>query len=121
MQATLKVPNKKVIKRTQSVGAVEAVLKKAIFILAYCRYVASRAYIKTVRCRLSIRPSVCLSQGQRARQQQSRASAGDAHRWLPRKYWPDCKEDISDVLANFSSRQRVQYSIIYIPLICDRY
>ena len=59
MQATLKVPNKKVIKRTQSVGAVEAVLKKAIFILAYRRYVASRAYIKTVRCRLSIRPSVC--------------------------------------------------------------
>jgi len=50
--------------------------------------------IKTVQC-LSVRPSVCLSQGQRARQQHSRAAAGDAHRRLlhmirgPRKFWSD--------------------------------
>jgi len=53
--------------------------------------------IKTVPCP-TIRPSVCLSvPGQRARQQQSRAEADDAHRWLrmtrgPRKFWSDCKE-----------------------------
>jgi len=38
------------------------------------------------RCCVSVRPSVrlsvCLSQGQRTRQQQSRAAAGDAHRRL---------------------------------------
>jgi len=50
--------------------------------------------IKTIP-RLSVRLSVA---GQRARQQQSRAAAGDAHRRLlqvargPRKFWSDCKE-----------------------------
>jgi len=36
---------------------------------------------------VSVRPSVCMSQGQRARQQQSRAAAGDARVTLgPRKF-----------------------------------
>jgi len=62
-------------------------------------YHADRACFKRFKTLLcpSVRPSVRLSQGQRARQQQSRAAAGDAHRRLhttrgPRKFRTDGKE-----------------------------
>ena len=51
-------------------------------------YYADRVYAVSVLKRRRVRPSVCLSQGQRARhrqsasQQQSRAAAGNAHRRL---------------------------------------
>jgi len=58
-------------------------------------YHADRACFKRFKTLLC--PSVRPSQGQRARQQQSRAAAGDAHRRLhttrgPRKFRTDGKE-----------------------------
>ena len=55
------------------------------------------AHALSVLKRCCVRPSVRLSQGQRARQQQSRAAAGDARRRLhttrgPRKFRTDGKE-----------------------------
>ena len=62
--------------------------------MAYYAHGVCGKRIKPVQCP-SVRPFVCLSQS--TRQQQSRASAGDAHRQLhmiggPRKFWSDCKE-----------------------------
>jgi len=58
-------------------------------------FVYYTAYAGSVLKRCNVRPSVRMSQGQRAWQQQSRTAAGDAHRRPhmprgPRKFWSDC-------------------------------
>jgi len=62
------------------------------------RPITRTASAVSVLKRCHVRQSVRLSvQVQRARQQLSRAAAGDAHRWMrmtrrPRRFWSDCKD-----------------------------